>query len=222
MDVASVPFRVEEGRAGQSAAGQMPMDGRDRGYGRARVNKPGVPGRGGVVSALPAASGVLRVPQRLVPIRGVLGWAERTGLGCLLLAPLAGEAVRVGVHAYRPAPGRDVCPACVPVHDRGPLRGSETAPDSPHPPAILGTLERVKCSGPPAKGPRRAGGRAAQRRGGIIFVLAAPQSVLFRPSARPRPSRSAGTFPLAWPGMNQPRCAARLRHVIGGGRALRC
>lgn len=40
-------------------------------------------------------------------------------------------------------------------------------------------------------GPGSAPGRLEGRRGGRIFVLAAPPSVLFRPSPRPRPS-------LAW------------------------
>ena len=61
----------------------------------------------------------------------------------------------------------------------------------------------------------------AQRCGGTIFVLGGSAVCTFPPlGARPRPSRSAGTFPLAWRGLNQPRCASRRCHVTRAGSAV--
>lgn len=117
-------------------------------------------------------------------------------------------------------PGWDVCPACLCTTREagGKLKRSPRAPSPQTWDNGEGAI--LKSSGDGPWGREGAGlcGRIAAV--GPSLFSAALLSVLFRPSARPRPSRSAGTFPLAWPGMNQPRCASRRRHVTtAGGRA---
>lgn len=129
------------------------------------------------------------------------------------------------------APGRHAhlasawvgCAPCVPVHDR---RGWGVQPQtSPHPARRLGIAERLRYYNLPwGSGVRRArglGGRgAAPRRDHLCSRLLAVGT--FPPLGSPPPrAREAGTFPLARRGLNQPRCAARRRHVTRAGRALR-
>lgn len=101
----------------------------------------------------------------------------------------------------------------MPVHFWCGWEKSKTAPFAPSTPTRDNRQgEILKSAGVGGLGAR---GAAV---GSSLFFATQP-SVLFRPSARPRPSRAAGTFPLAWPGMNQPSCAARRRHVTtAGGR----
>lgn len=79
----------------------------------------------------------------------------------------------------------------------------------------------------PVNKPRLGQGDRAQRRGGWrgasagASLFSRPRRRYFSAPRRAPAPRSPGTFPLAWRGMNQPRCAARRRHVVrgGGGRA---
>lgn len=197
----------------------MPVDECARGHGRARVNKPAerlgtgvLPCSAEDLSAFPAPSSRLTAAE--APLH--LG----TGYAALLLQMQETRSCSPRRHAHLCLGGLCALPACARLKRLG---ESKTEP-----PALLsqtwshGEGELLKSS----ERPRGSGGAGLGRRGAALgpsLFSAARLSVLFRPSVRPRPSRSAGTFPLAWPRVNKPCCAAWRRHVTwaGGGRALR-
>lgn len=116
------------------------------------------------------------------------------------------------LHAHEPGSGLHVCPECLCTFAAPGKKQNRAlfAPSTPTGDNREGEI--LKSAGVGGLGGR---GTAVES---SLFSAAQP-SVLFRPLARPRPSRAAGTFPLAWPGMNQPRCASRRRHLTtAGGR----
>lgn len=103
------------------------------------------------------------------------------------------------------------------------LPGAEEGPGAGSPRRLGGLGVRRSTSS--ARGCGGDGGRAGLGAAAGWRGAAAGASLFSRPRRRyfsaprraPAP-RAPGTFPLAWRGMNQPRCAARRRHVVGGGR----
>lgn len=114
------------------------------------------------------------------------------------------------LHAHEPGSGLDVCPECLCTFGATGKKQNRT-------PLAPSTPTRDNREGEILKSAGVGGLDGRNTAVASSLFSAAPPSVLFRPSARPRPSRAAGTFPLAWPGMNQPRCASRRRHVTAAG-----
>lgn len=164
-------------------------------------------------------SGGLRAPGRNLPLGG--GGAARGSLVCCKPGSCdsIGLETHRGVRAWGEASreGLTIAPRYCISSSRG--RGGAGG-RLPRAAAAAGGLGVCPVNKPRLGrgGPGSAPGRLEGRRGGASLFSRPRRRYFSAPLRAPAP-RSPGTFPLAWRGMNQPRCAARRRHVVGGGRA---